>query len=199
MHSMNRLYRFILLCIISTSLYGFDQNIDDDIPSQLLPEISVLQIGNYWDIIISIFVIFLITLVLYFLIKIILRKNINIIAISSFKQFLLDIHNAKLNIGESSSKYFCYDICNALKSYLQREYNLPLTCRTTEEFLDIFEKISQFSFDKISTLSDILQYSDMAKFAEKSLTIDMQKNLFVKTCYFARIVRIKFYENNKIK
>jgi hypothetical protein len=105
--------------------------------------------------------------------------------LSSFQQFLKDLHRAKLHVNAQDSKAFCSALCFALKSYLQREYQLPITCRTTEEFLRLVNRSSQFSWDMASNLTDILQYSDQAKFAGQNFHRDLQKDLFLKTCRFA--------------
>ncbi|MDR2628692.1 MAG: hypothetical protein LBC30_01720 [Puniceicoccales bacterium] len=92
-------------------------------------------------------------------------------------------------MGERNAKYFCSTLCDALKSYLQRESKLPMTCRTTKEFLKIFGKSTKFSWEKVSMLSDILQYSEVARFTGEDFSFDLQKDLLLKTCYFSPDVR----------
>jgi hypothetical protein len=161
-----------------------------DIPPSLLPPLPPVPTGNYWYLLWILFGLSLLTLFTFLCIKKLFKKRpATEIVLTSFQQFLKDLHKAKMNMGERNAKYFCSTLCDALKSYLQREYKLPMTCRTTEEFLKIFGKSTKFSWEKVSMLSDILQYSDIAKFAGEDLSFDLQKDLFLKTCYFSRDVR----------
>ncbi|MDR0418458.1 MAG: hypothetical protein LBH08_03435 [Puniceicoccales bacterium] len=159
-------------------------------PPLLLPPLPPVPTGNYWHLLWIFLGLLLLILFAFWGIKKILKKRSAAeITLTSFQQFLKDLHKARLNMGERNAKYFCSALCDALKSYLQREYKLPITCRTTEEFLKIFGKSAKFSWEKVSMLSDILQYSDIAKFAGEDLSFDLQRDLFLKTCYFSRDVR----------
>jgi hypothetical protein len=163
----------------------------ENIPPDLRPSLPPVPTGNYWDRIWMALVLLLLALGIYSLIKKLRQKHPEkVIILPSFQQFLRDLHRAKINMGEHNAKHFCSVLCDALKAYLQREYKLPMTCRTTEEFLKLFGKSTKFSWEKISLLSDILQYSDRAKFAGEGLTIDLQRDLFLKACAFARSVRL---------
>ncbi|MDR1435554.1 MAG: hypothetical protein LBI77_04085 [Puniceicoccales bacterium] len=159
-----------------------------DIPQALLPALAPVETGNYWKIILF----SSLAIILSFLILILWLRRRRVFpahSLTPFQQFLRDLHRAKLHIRTEDTKEFCSALCLALKSYLQREYQLPITCRTTEEFLRLFSKSSKFSWDIVSNLTDILQYSDQAKFAGKSFSFDLHRDLFLKTCFFIREVK----------
>ena len=188
-----RLISWLVLWIQATCLYGAAEK---SAPDGLLPEIAPLPIGSYREIIVySVLTVSLLLIFLFFLCKWIKkRRQKQIIPLTSFQQFLIDLHRAKDNIGDA--KHFCQTLCYALKSYLQRVYQLPLTCRTTEEFLKLFSKSTQISWEQVNLLSDVLQRSDMSKFAGESMTIDEQKELFIKTCRFIRFIRRRFHKKS---
>jgi hypothetical protein len=183
------IFQIILLCSHSYANTVSDPSLpaDGDIPQTLLPALDPVETGNYWKIILfwAIVVIFLIFVLFLFL-----RKRQPLTApLSSFQQFLRDLHRAKLHVYTQDTREFCSALCFALKSYVQREYQLPITCRTTEEFLRLVNNSTKFSWEIASDLTDILQYSDQAKFAGKIFHQDFHKDLFLKTCRFAREVR----------
>lgn len=184
---------WLILWIQTTFLYGAAE---ENAPDKLLPEIAPLPIGSYRDIIIYfVLVLTLLSILCFFLWKWIKkRRQHSTIPLTSFQQFLVDLHRAKNNIGDA--KHFCQTLCYALKSYLQRVYQLPLTCRTTEEFLKLFSKSTQFSWEQVNLLSDVLQRSDMSKFAGEAMTVDEQKELFIKTCRFVRFIRVRFHKKS---
>jgi hypothetical protein len=160
-----------------------------DVPQGLLPALVPVETGNYWKIILFStlgIILFILILILWLRRR---RRVLPINPLTSFQQFLKDLGRAKLHIRTEDTKEFCSALCFALKSYLQREYQLPITCRTTEEFLRLFGKSSKFSWDIISNLTDILQYSDQAKFAGQSFSLDLHRDLFLKTCLFVREVK----------
>lgn len=162
------------------------------IPTELHPDLPPVATGNYWDVIaITLGIIALLVFILgLFIWRRRIKSRKKAPPLTSFQQFIRDINQARINLGEPhAAKPFCTLLCNALKAYLQREYRLPLTCRTTEEFLKLFGKSTQFSWETINVLSDILQYSDRAKFAQEPLPIETQKELFIKTCQFANTIR----------
>jgi hypothetical protein len=164
-------------------------NTSDDAPLALLPPLSPVETGNYWGIILlslSIIGFLIFLLVLFFRRR---RPKPTSKPLSSFKQLLQDLHRAKLHANTKDTKAFCSALCFALKSYVQREYQLPITCRTTEEFLKIVQNSSKFSWEIASDLTDILLYSDQAKFAGIRFQNDLHRNLFLKACRFAREVK----------
>jgi hypothetical protein len=163
----------------------------ENIPPSLLSPLPPVPTGDYWNFLWIFLGLLPLILLLFWGIKKIFNKRPTAeIVLTSFQQFLKDLHKAKVNMAEHNAKYFCSALCDALKSYLQREYKLPMTCRTTEEFLKIFGKSTKFSWEKVSMLSDILQYSDAAKFAGEHLSLDLQRDLFLKACNFSRDVRL---------
>jgi hypothetical protein len=160
---------------------------EKDIPQALLPALGPVETGNYRKIILvsAIAIIFLI-LILLLLIR---RRRRTAPPLSSFQRFLRDLHRAKLHVSTQDTKEFCSALCFALKSYVQREYQLPITCRTTEEFLRLVNQSTKFSWEVASDLSTVLQCSDQAKFAGEIFPQDFHRDLFLKTCRFAREVR----------
>jgi hypothetical protein len=173
---------------------------NDDIPHTLLPPMAPVETGNYWSIaLISIAVVAILLLILVLFLR---KRYTQPIAkpLSSFKLFLRDLHRARLHAETKDTKEFCTALCFALKSYVQREYQLPITCRTTEEFLKIVQNSSKFSWEFSSDLTDILQYSDQAKFAGELFPPNFHRDLFLKTCRFVREVkRIRHPIKAKIK
>jgi hypothetical protein len=163
--------------------------VDDDIPTALLPPLAPVEVGSYWEIILLSLVI--ISLLVCLLGLFFHRRHFRSVSkpLSSFQQLLRDLHRAKLHADTKDTKEFCSALCFALKSYVQREYQLPITCRTTEEFLKIVQNSSKFSWEIASDLTDILLYSDQAKFAGIKFQNDFHKDLFLKTCRFVREVK----------
>ncbi|MDE6576493.1 MAG: hypothetical protein K2L24_03835 [Opitutales bacterium] len=162
---------------------------DIEVPKELLPEIPPLPIGDYRVPILTTLGILLGLFLLGMLWRWYRRSTaLPALPLTSYQQLLSDLKKSRQLLGQAP--HFCSALCFALKSYLQREYHLPLTCRTTEEFLNLFSKSTQFSWQQVALLSDVLQSSDVAKFAREALTEDVQKELFIKTCRFARFVRI---------
>ncbi|MDR2812659.1 MAG: hypothetical protein LBB05_02650 [Puniceicoccales bacterium] len=162
---------------------------DDAIPPVLLPPLAPVEIGNYWRI--TSFWLFVIGL-LVLLLGLFFRHRRSLLSaksLSPFQQFLRDLHQAKLHVDTKDTKEFCSALCFALKSYIQQEYQLPITCRTTEEFLKIVQNSSNFSWEIASDLTDILIYSDQAKFAGIKFQNDFHRDLFLKTCRFVREVK----------
>ncbi|MDR2807047.1 MAG: hypothetical protein LBB11_02740 [Puniceicoccales bacterium] len=160
-----------------------------DISQTLLPPLAPVETESYWKM--AVLMSSLLGLSLLVLIFLWRRRRIKPKAnpLSSFQQFLRDLHQAKLYINTQDTKAFCSTLCFALKSYLQREYQLPITCRTTEEFLRLFSKSSKFSWDMSSSLTYILQYSDQAKFAGQVFDHNFHRDLFLQTCHFVREVK----------
>ncbi|MDR1906858.1 MAG: hypothetical protein LBQ03_01405 [Puniceicoccales bacterium] len=162
---------------------------DGDIPQTLLPAIAPVETGNYWKItLLSLAVAGILALILILFLR--RRRSLPPTKpLSSFQLFLRDLHRARLHAKTKDTKEFCTALCFALKSYVQREYQLPITCRTTEEFLKIVQNSSKFSWEIASDLTDILQYSDQAKFAGIQFQSDFHRDLFLKTCRFVREVK----------
>jgi hypothetical protein len=161
----------------------------DDTPQALLPPIPPVETGNYWDIILfSLLAIgsLIFLLSLFFRYR---RPRLAPKPLSSFQQLLRDLHRAKLHANTKDTKEFCSALCFAIKSYVQREYQLPITCRTTEEFIKIVQNSSKFSWEIASDLTNILLYSDQAKFAGIKFQNDFHKDLFLKACHFVREVK----------
>lgn len=180
---------YAVLCDISSLIATPVIEDDIEVPKELLPEIAPIPIGDYRE---PTYIFLGILLGLFSLWRIwrwLHRSSSKpTIPLTSYQQFLSDLRKARQLIGQAP--HFCSALCFALKAYLQREYRLPLTCRTTEEFLNLFSKSTQFSWQEVAMLSDVLQSSDGAKFAREALSEDIQKELFLKTCRFARFVRL---------
>ncbi|MDR2372009.1 MAG: hypothetical protein LBD60_02575 [Puniceicoccales bacterium] len=183
-------WTFSLLTVLATEMPVSDTlPVDDDIPTALLPPLAPVEVGSYWGIIlISLFIISLLVCLLGLFFH---RWRSHAVSkpLSSFQQLLRDLHRAKLHADTKDTKEFCSALCFALKSYVQREYQLPITCRTTEEFLKIVQNSSKFSWEIGSDLTDILLYSDQAKFAGIKFQNDFHKDLFLKACRFVREVK----------
>jgi hypothetical protein len=194
---------FSLLTVLAGEMLASDTlpvPVDDDIPTALLPPLAPVEVGSYGGIILlSLLIIGLLIglLGLFFHRR---RSPLSSKPLSSFQQLLRDLHRAKLHADTRDTKEFCSALCFALKSYVQREYQLPITCRTTEEFLKIVQNSSKFSWEIASDLTDILLYSDQAKFAGMKFQNDFHRDLFLKACRFVREVkRIRRSANPTIK
>ncbi|MDR0590659.1 MAG: hypothetical protein LBG09_02280 [Puniceicoccales bacterium] len=162
---------------------------ENDVPKALLPALDPVATGSYGEIILfsTIAIILLgLALLLFFRYR---RRQPKAPPLSSFRRFLRDLHRAKLHVYTRDTKEFCSALCFALKSYVQREYQLPITCRTTEEFLRLVNQSTKFSWEIANDLGTVLQSSDQAKFAGENFHQDFHKDLFLKTCRFAREVR----------
>jgi hypothetical protein len=162
---------------------------ENDIPEALLPALGPVATGSYGEIILfSIVAILLLGLALLLFLRYRRRRSMAP-PLSSFRRFLRDLHRAKLHVHTRDTKEFCSALCFALKSYVQREYQLPITCRTTEEFLRLVNQSTKFSWEIAGDLGTILQSSDQAKFAGEIFSQNFHRDLFLKTCRFAREVR----------
>jgi hypothetical protein len=193
MHRRFVIFRiFSLLPVLVTAIPVFGDPsvaVDGDIPTNLLPPLAPVETGNYWGVLL---VSLLMIVFLGGLWGLFFRRRHSTLSrkpLSSFQQLLRDLHRAKLHADTRDTKEFCSALCFALKSYVQREYQLPITCRTTEEFLKIVQNSSKFSWEIGSDLTDILLYSDQAKFAGIKFQNDFHKDLFLKACRFAREVK----------
>ncbi|MDR0740742.1 MAG: hypothetical protein LBF34_03470 [Puniceicoccales bacterium] len=164
-------------------------SVDDSIPTALLPPLAPVEVGSYGGIILLSLLIIVLLGGLCWLFFYRRRSRFVSKPLSSFQQLLRDLHRAKLHADTKDTKEFCSALCFALKSYVQREYQLPITCRTTEEFLKIVQSSSKFSWEIASDLTDILLYSDQAKFAGIKFQNDFHKDLFLKACRFVREVK----------
>ncbi|MDR3317380.1 MAG: hypothetical protein LBS71_01065 [Puniceicoccales bacterium] len=162
---------------------------NDDIPQALLPALTPIETGNYWNLaLLTILIIILFIAILALWFRYYRRRNPQK-PLTSFQQLLRDLHRARLHADANDTKEFCSALCFALKAYMQREYQLPITCRTTEEFLKLVGNSAKFSWEIASDLNDILQYSDQAKFAGKMFQQNLHKDLFLKACRFVREVK----------
>jgi hypothetical protein len=162
---------------------------ENDIPEALLPPLDPVATGSYGPIILlSTLAILSFALALFLLLRY-RRRRLTTPPLPSFQRFLRDLHRAKLHVYTQDTKEFCSALCFALKSYVQREYQLPITCRTTEEFLRLVNQSTKFSWEIASDLGTVLQYSDQAKFAGEIFSQDFHRDLFLRTCRFAREVR----------
>jgi hypothetical protein len=195
-YAMNRALAIIVLRVFSLLTVRAAEmpvpntlSVDDDIPTALLPPLAPVETGNYWGIILlSLLITGLLVCVLWLFFHR-RRSTLSSKPLSSFQQLLRDLHRARLHADTKDTKEFCSALCFALKSYVQREYQLPITCRTTEEFLKIVQNSSKFSWEIASDLTDILLYSDQAKFAGIKFQNDFHRDLFLKTCRFVREVK----------
>ncbi|MDR1303236.1 MAG: hypothetical protein LBJ81_01295 [Puniceicoccales bacterium] len=162
---------------------------ENDIPEALLPALDPVATGSYGEIILfstAAILLLALALLLFFRHR---RRRLAAPPLSSFQRFLRDLHRAKLHVYTRDTKEFCSALCFALKSYVQREYQLPITCRTTEEFLRLVNQSTKFSWEIASDLGTVLQSSDQAKFAGEVFSQDVHRDLFLRSCRFAREVR----------
>ncbi|MDR1590756.1 MAG: hypothetical protein LBR92_02040 [Puniceicoccales bacterium] len=179
---------FSLLPVLATEIPVSDPG-DNDIPTALLPPLAPVETGNYWEILLFLLSTIILLGGLWWVFFRHRRSTLTRKPLSAFQQLLRDLHRAKLHADTKDTKEFCSALCFALKSYVQREYQLPITCRTTEEFLKIVQNSSKFSWEVSSDLTDILLYSDQAKFAGMKFQNDFHKDLFLKACRFVREVK----------
>ncbi|MDR0351607.1 MAG: hypothetical protein LBH49_03090 [Puniceicoccales bacterium] len=155
---------------------------------ELKPFIQPVETGNYLPVIlIGISLLLLLALLLYLIIR---RPKYKILqpSLSSFEEVFRDLKHSRKFIGPETTDEFAVLVSNAIRCYLQREYNIRVLSKTSEEFLKIFDKSVKLDWQTSSLLADILKYSDFAKFAAKTYSDKQQREIYVKACNFVRII-----------
>jgi hypothetical protein len=158
----------------------------------LKPFIQPVETGNHWCLVsVIIAVLRLLALILYFVFRRLKRKKSPPIPLSSFEEVFRNLKHSRGFIGPETTNEFAILMSNAIRYYLQREYNIRIISKTSEEFLKIFDKSVKLDWQTSSLLADILKYSDFAKFAAKIYSDKQQREIYVKACNLVRIIERK--------
>lgn len=101
------------------------------------------------------------------------------------------IDAAEQNSAELDEKEYASQISFAVRAYIEGQHSIPAPVKTTQEFLKIAAKSIVFDKQQRALISQILNMSDMAKFARDKFTSAERAEL--SSC--AR----KFLESDKIR
>jgi hypothetical protein len=187
----------IVLCCILFLVSGIplaypDEGQDVADLFDLKPIIHPVETGNYLALTsIIIVILVLLALILYMIIRRLKHKKLYQSSLSSFEEVFRDLKHSRGFIGPETTNEFAILISNAVRRYLQREYNIRVMSKTSEEFLKIFDKSVRLDWQTSRILADILKYSDFAKFAAKIYSDKQQREIYVKACNFIRIIEHK--------
>ncbi|MDR2735724.1 MAG: hypothetical protein LBB20_02725 [Puniceicoccales bacterium] len=183
---------FILLLISSLALVRSDDEQSVVDVFDLKPSIPPVEIGNLWPLVFAgVVILLLLVLVLYLIFRRFNGKKLPTVQLSSFEEVLRDLKHSRSFIGPETTDEFAVLVSNAIRRYLQREYNIRVISKTSEEFLKIFDKSVKLDWLTSSLLADILKYSDFAKFAAKTYSDLQQREIYVKACNFVRAIECK--------
>lgn len=80
------------------------------------------------------------------------------------------LQRARAEIALLNPYEFSIRVSDILRRYVTEQYQLPVTRQTSVEFLEALAKISPFSEDERSLLSDFLNRCDLIKFARYEAT-----------------------------
>ena len=81
---------------------------------------------------------------------------------------------------------FSIRVSDILRRYVTEQYQLPVTCQTSVEFLSMLAKASPFSEDEKSLLEDFLNRCDLIKFARYDATIEDSRLLLEEAMRFVQ-------------
>lgn len=101
------------------------------------------------------------------------------------------IDAAEQNSADLDEKEYASQISFAVRAYIEGQHSIPAPVKTTQEFLKIAAKSIVFDKQQRALISQILNMSDMAKFARDKFTSAERAEL--SSC--AR----KFLESDKIR
>lgn len=150
-------------------------------------EPTFLQRNWVWIVLICI-VVFIV--LVYFIIR---RKPE--IKLSPYELAMLRLGSAK-SIEEDDKKYSS-NISGLLRDYIESVHNIPLSKRTTEEFLRMAESLESLSAYSKEKISNILKITDKAKFAKENLTTDERAEILANAEEFVEIDNRNILEKKK--
>ena len=81
-------------------------------------------------------------------------------------------------LEHAEDSIFSMEISTVLRAYFEKVLNIPVTERTTEEFLADAAYNPRLSGPPLEALKQFLELCDLAKFASQSLDLDQRSELY---------------------
>lgn len=94
-----------------------------------------------------------------------------------YQRAMIGVMSARKFMLPGKDKELASQLSDAIRSYLERAYQLPAPEKTTEEFLHKLQEGTLFSGVELETLKEFLIRCDMAKFAKERMSAQEQENL----------------------
>jgi hypothetical protein len=100
--------------------------------------------------------------------------------ISPYDQALEELHASRQHIKAGQDKAFSIAVSDAVRNFLERQFNMPAPESTTEEFLYSIQDHSLIKGHLAEAFLDFLQLCDLAKFARQPFGIAGMEELYAK-------------------
>jgi len=104
-----------------------------------------------------------------------------------FELALRRLEESRTLMQPASAKEFSVEVSDIIRRYIEQQFDVTATLRTTEEFLRELLSSSNASLaSRRELLSEFLHQCDLAKFAGMSLTMQSMESLYQSACAFVR-------------
>ena len=120
----------------------------------------------------------ILALMLVLAVILLLRRNARKPDPTQYEIALYELEHIFDTLENVDDSIFSLEISSVLRAYLEKELKIPVTERTTEEFLSDAASHPSFSGSPLEALKQFLELCDLAKFASQPLSIDQRRELY---------------------
>ncbi len=115
------------------------------------------------------------------------RKRCAIAILSPFDEAMQALGAAHALIEKHSSKELASTLSDAIRRYIERTFNIPVSERTTEEFLAERNPLQDLPKNAVVTLKEFLETCDLAKFAKATFIRSEAERLYERAKGFVEL------------
>ena len=140
----------------------------------------------------------LILLVIFVLYKFLMREKTEVVVVEKAKpkiaphiialKKLYDLNGKKLWQNNKVKMYYT-DLSEIVREYIENRFNVPALEQTTIEIISSIQHKSEINSDQKAALKDLLQLSDMVKFAKFKTLADENSKMYESALNFIEVTK----------